>query len=153
MTSLASRRRRRLLWAVPAAAAAAAVFTIAVLEVDEAVNSPDLGTTYTAAGVGRASAASAEVSVAASAAGFSVVLDAHDLPGAGAGRYYAAFLSNSRGVSVPLGSFHARKTGRPITLWSGVDPKEYPTFTVTYQREGEPPEPSEDVVLQGRLTD
>ena len=144
-------RRRRLLWAIPATAVAAVAFTFTVLAVNDYVNRPDRGTTYSAAGTALAPNAGARVSVAPSAAGFSVVIDAHDLPAAAPGSYYAAFLTGPRGV-VPLGSFHARKLGKPITMWSGVDPKDYPTFVVTLQREGGPPGPSDLVVLRGRLS-
>jgi hypothetical protein len=144
-------RRRRLLWAIPAAAVAAVVFTFSVLAVNDYVNRPDRSTTYSAAGTALAPQAGAQVSIAPAAAGFSVIIDAHDLPAAAPGSYYAAFLTGPRGV-VPLGSFHARKLGKPITMWSGVDPKDYPTFTVTLQREGGPPGPSDLVVLRGTLS-
>lgn len=144
-------RWRRLVVAVPLAAAAAVAFTFAVLAVDDAVNAPERGVTYEASGTPLAPQADAEVSVRPSAAGFSVVVDARNLPAAAPGSYYAAFLSGPRGV-VPLGSFHGRKTGKPITMWSGVDPKDYPDFTVTLQREGGPPEPSDQVVLEATLS-
>ena len=115
-------RWRRLAVAVPVAAVAAVAFTFAVLAVDDYVNRPEPGTTYAASGTPLAPRAEADISVAPSAAGFSVVLDARDLPAAAPGSYYAAFLSGPRGV-VPLGSFHARKVGKPITMWSGVDPR------------------------------
>jgi hypothetical protein len=144
-------RWRRLAVAVPVAAVAAVAFTFAVLAVDDLLNRPDPGVTFAVRGTPLAPQAGADVSVAAAAAGFSVVLDAHDLPAAAPGSYYAAFLSGPRGV-VPLGSFHARKVGKPITMWSGVDPEDYPTFTVTLQREGAPPGPSDLVVLTGSLS-
>jgi hypothetical protein len=144
-------RWRRLAISVPVAAAAAVAFTFAVLAVDDAVNAPERGVTYEASGTPLAPEADAEVSVRPSAAGFSVVIDARNLPAAAPGSYYAAFLSGPRGV-VPLGSFHGRKSGNPITMWSGVDPKDYPDFTVTLQREGDPPEPSDQVVLEASLS-
>jgi hypothetical protein len=143
-------RWRRLAWAVPLAAAAAAAFAFAVLAIDDVVSRPDHGTTYTAVGTALAPRAGADVSVATAGAGFSVGLAAHDLPPAAPGSYYAAFLSGPRGV-VPLGSFHNRKAGKPITMWSGVDPKDYPRFTVTLQREGAAPGPSDQIVLTGTL--
>jgi hypothetical protein len=145
-------RWRRLAWAVPVAAAAAAVFTVAVLGVQQALE-PDepVGVTYSAAGTQLAPDASAEVTVAKAAAGFSVVIDVKDLPAAAPGSYYSAWLRGPDGV-VPLGSFHARQVAKPITLWSGVDPARYQTFSVTLQREGAPPTPSGVAVLRGTLS-
>jgi hypothetical protein len=145
-------RWRRLTWAVPVAAAAAAVFTIAVIGVQQALE-PDapVGVTYSAAGTPLAPDATGKVTVAKAAAGFSVVVDVKDLPAAAPGSYYIAWLRGPNGV-VPLGSFHARQIAKPITLWSGVDPKLYPKFSVTLQREGAPPTPSGVTVLRGELT-
>jgi hypothetical protein len=144
-------RWRRLVLAVPIAAVAAAAFTLAVLAVDDYLNRPDQGITYAASGTRLAPNADARISVAPSAAGFAVVLDAHGLPAAAPGSYYAAFLTGPRGL-VALGSFHARAVGQPIRMWSGVDPKDYPRFTVTLQREGGPATPSGLVVLTASLT-
>lgn len=144
-------RWRRLAISGPVAAAAAVAFTFAVLAVDDMVNAPERGVTYEGSGTPLAPEADAEVSVRPSAAGFSVVIDARNLPAAAPGSYYAAFLSGPRGV-VPLGSFHGRRSGNPITMWSGVDPKDYPDFTVTLQREGDSPEPSDQVVLEATLS-
>jgi hypothetical protein len=145
-------RWRRLTWAVPIAAAAAALFTVAVLGVQQALEpGAPVGTTFSAAGTSLAPDAEATVTVAKAAAGFSVVIDARGLPAAADGSYYIAWLRGPTGV-VPIGSFHARAIAKPITLWSGVDPKLYPNFSVTLQREGAPPTPSGVTVLRGQLT-
>lgn len=144
-------RWRRLAVVVPVAAVAAVALTVGVLAMDAAVEQPERGTTSTVAGTLLAPQAAAEVSVTAAAAGFALVVDARELPAAASGSYYAAFLSGPRGV-VPLGSFHGRGVDEPIRLWSGVDPADYPKFTVTLQREGGPVEPSELVVLIGSLS-
>jgi hypothetical protein len=47
------------------------------------------------------------------------------------GRFYQAWLRNAGGALVPIGSFN---DGAQVTLWAGVSPRDYPTFTVT--REG-----------------
>jgi hypothetical protein len=145
-------RWQRLTWAVPMAAAAAAVFTLAVIGVQQVLE-PDApaGVTYSASGTPLAPDASGKVTVAKAAAGFSVVIDVKQLPAAAPGSYYIAWLRGPDGV-VPLGSFHARQIAKPITLWSGVDPALYPTFSVTLQREGAPPTPSGVTVLRGQLT-
>ena len=145
-------RWRRLSWAVPAAAAAAVVISIGAIGADRALrDSTGPGVTYTAEGTPLSAGASAKVTVAAAAGGFSIVVDPHDLTPAARGSYYAAWLKGPRG-SVPLGSFHARTTGEPITLWSGVDPRDYPTFTVTLQQEGRPAVPPGPLVLKAALT-
>jgi hypothetical protein len=144
-------RWQRLRYAVPAAAAAAAVFTVAVLGVQQALEQGEpAGVTYSAFGTRLAPEANGTVTVAKAAAGFSVVIDVHDLPAAEPGSYYIAWLRGPDGV-VPLGSFHARQIAKPITLWSGVDPAQYTRFSVTLQREGAPPTPSGVTVMSGDL--
>jgi anti-sigma factor RsiW len=60
--------------------------------------------------------------------GWRVELDATGLPRLEAGRFYEAWLRNSAGVLVPIGTFNE---GRDVTLWAGVSPKEFPMLTVT----------------------
>ena len=146
------RGRLRLRYAVPLAAAAAAVFTVGVIGVQQALAPEEPGgTTFAAVGTQLAPRATGTVTVSKAAAGFRVVIDVHDLPAAEPGSYYIAWLRGPNGV-VPIGSFHARQIAKPITLWSGVDPADYPRFSVTLQREGAPPTPSGVVVMSGRLT-
>lgn len=149
---LAAARRRRSRWTIPITAVAAVTVTFSVLAVERALEGGPQGESYVAAGTELAPEAGAKVSVASAAAGFSIVIDAHDLPAAAAGSYYVAWLRGPRGI-VPIGSLHARKSGRPITMWSGVDPAAYPQFSLTLQREGEPVStPSRFVVLTANLT-
>jgi len=145
-------RWSRLAWAVPAVAVAAAVFTVAVLLVDRALQpDPPHAEIYTVAGTALAPGATAEVAITPQAAGFVVALTIEGLPAAAPGSYFAAWLSGPRG-DVPIGSFHQRVAGEQIRLWSGVDPDEYPRLVVTLQSEGDPPTPSGPVVLTGALT-
>jgi hypothetical protein len=131
---------------------AAAAFTAGVLAVDRALQpDPPTGEVYAATGTELAPAATAEVSVRQTGSGFSVAVDADRLPPAAPGSYYAAWLRGPQGT-VPLGSFHQREPGKPVALWSGVDPAGYPTFMITLQAEGDPPAPSQLVVLTGSLT-
>jgi hypothetical protein len=143
-----SPRARRWLLAVPAAAAVALVFTVGVLAVERALE--PRGESYSAAGTGLAPAATATVSVLPAPSGFKVSVDAEGLPAAAPGSYYAAWLQGPTGT-VPLGSFHGRKTGAAIALWSGVDPAAYPDFLVTLQAEGDAPMPSGQVVMTATL--
>ncbi|MDG4825744.1 anti-sigma factor [Asanoa sp. WMMD1127] len=145
-------RARRLTWAIPVGALAAAVFTAGVLAVDRALApDPPRGEVYAATGTGLAPGATAEVSVVDTPSGSSIVLEPAGLPAAAPGSYYAAWLKGPKGT-VPIGSFHERRTGVPIELWSGVDVDDYTTLSVTLQAEGDPPTPSGLVVMTASLT-
>ena len=144
-------RWQRLAWAVPAAGLAAAIFTAGVLVTERALAPADPpGTRFTATGTALAVGATATVTISASGSGFVVVVEAAGLPAAAPGSYYAAWLHGPRGV-VPLGSFHQHQAGGPVRLWSGVDPADYATFVVTLQAEGDPPTPSNLVVMTAAL--
>jgi hypothetical protein len=148
-------RWRRLRYAAPLAAAAAVLFTFGVVAVDRTIrDDTPVGQHYTATGslVGGQRPRIDLIVADTGAAGFSVVVQPHDLPGAGAGLYYAAWLHKpgSPDAYVPLGSFHARQVAT-IRLWSGVSPHEYPEFVVTVQRVGQPPTPSDQVVATAML--
>jgi hypothetical protein len=146
-------RRRRLVWAVPAVAAAAAVFAVGVLAADRYLTGLRLGSeTYQASGTELAPDATAEVSVTETGSGFAIVFGPRDLPAAAEGSYYAAWLRGADGVSVPIGSFHGREAGRPIELWSGVDPAGFEALTVTLQQEGAPVLPSGPAVMRAELS-
>jgi hypothetical protein len=136
---------------VAASALAAAVFTAGVLAIDRALQpAPAPHAVYTATGTTLAPQATAKVAVASTGSGFSVAVTADGLPAAAPGSFYAAWLRGPHGT-VPLGSFHQRRSGTPITLWSGVDPADYPTFEVTLQAEGDPTAPSTLVVMTATL--
>lgn len=63
--------------------------------------------------------------------GWRIELDARGLPRLAGGRFYEAWLRNSAGVLVPIGTFNE---GRKVTLWAGVSPTDFPTLTVTRER-------------------
>jgi hypothetical protein len=138
-------RRRRWAAAITAVAAAAVVLAGVVFwpRGDSLPTYPMVGTTL-------ASAATAQAEVEVRSAGVAITLHIKGLPPAKDGTYYAAWVQGPRGV-VPVGSFHWRVGGIPILLWSGVGTAEYPDLFVTVQREGDPPEPSDLVVLRGNL--
>ena len=52
-------------------------------------------------------------------------------PALRSGEYYQAWLKNSAGALVPIGTFSS-SDGR-VTLWSVVSPKDFPTITVTME--------------------
>lgn len=144
-------RIRRLGWALPAAALGAAAFTVLVLGVDRLLApDPPPAEVFVASGTGLAPGATAKVSIVDTPSGVSVIIEPDRLPAAAPGSYYAAWVKGPRG-SVPIGSFHERRTGVPIELWSGVELADYPTLTVTLQAEDAPPTPSGLVVLSASL--
>jgi hypothetical protein len=63
--------------------------------------------------------------------GWRVELNATGLPHLAGGRFYEAWLRNSAGVLVPIGTFNE---GRKVTLWAGVSPKSFTTLTVTREQ-------------------
>ena len=63
--------------------------------------------------------------------GWRIHLTATGLPRLENGRFYEAWLRNTSGVLVPIGTFN---DGRNVTLWAGVSPKDYSTLTVTRER-------------------
>jgi hypothetical protein len=133
-------RWQRLSVALPLAAAAAVLVTLTVLGVQAALR-PGPDAVFVASGAG---GLRADVSVTSKPSGFEITLETDDLPAAPAGSYYAAWLRRGPGPGdvVPIGTFHGRRVGEPIVLWSGVDPADYRTFSVTLQRDGEPPLPN-----------
>jgi anti-sigma-K factor RskA len=95
--------------------------------------------------------ASARAEIRDTPSGFQVELDARDLPPAPTGSYYQAWLKSPAGELVTIGTFHGRDGAEDVVLWSGVDPADYPTLTVTLQPEGAGAESSGRVVLSGSL--
>jgi hypothetical protein len=138
--------RRGFLIAAGSAAAAAAVFAGVVPRIAQQPAREQ----YRLAGTALAPTASATVDVESKSAGDAITLHITGLDPAPAGSYYAGWLTGPTGT-VPVGSFHWRRGGIPIELWSGVDTHEYPNFEITLQRDDQPPAPSGAVVLRGSL--
>lgn len=139
----APRRRTRRLVALAVAAAIALVAGAVTLWPRQDL--PE----FTVAGTALAPQASARVTLEEKSAGVAIRMRITGLKPAPPGAYYAAWLQGPAGV-VPVGTFHWRKGGIPIDLWSGVTADRYPELFVTLQREGAPPGPSDQVVLRGR---
>jgi hypothetical protein len=139
-------RRRRVGWlAAPAAAVIATVIGVAALT----------GTTgnadFTAnlAATAAAPTARASVTITKNQAGFRVLLDAHGLPRLPAGSYYQAWLKDSHGTLVPIGTFSS--SDGHVTLWSGVSPKDYTVMSVTIEAADGDQSSSGDRVLSGEV--
>jgi hypothetical protein len=81
--------------------------------------------------------------------GWQVDLSATGLPHLTNGRYYQAWLKNSAGVLVPIGTFNDAVN---VTLWSGVPVTQFRTLTVTRQEANGNPASSGQRVLIGTIT-
>ncbi len=147
-----ARARARARWfgtAVAAIAATAAAIALVAWPRFQADDVP----TYEVAGTPLAPDARAEVRIERLGTGMAITLDVTGLEPAAEGEYYAGWLLADDGSVVGIGSFHLREPGEPVELWSGVAVDRYPTFAVTRQREGEPPLPSDQMVLRGPVVD
>jgi anti-sigma-K factor RskA len=111
------------------AAAAIAAIVVATVLVTRGGTSPDYEAQLRATGSAPGAHASADIT--RNDAGFRTTLDARRLPALRAGEYYQAWLKNSAGTLVPIGTFSS-SDGR-VTLWSGISPKDFPTLTVTIE--------------------
>jgi hypothetical protein len=123
-----SRRLRIALGAVAAAAAIIVVVGIVVATQDSAQSR------YEAAlsGTPLAPDARGSAGIVKEDAGYRVTLDAHGLPRLPAGSFYQAWLKDPRGTLVPIGTFSS--SNGKVTLWSGVSPDRFTSFTVTIER-------------------
>jgi hypothetical protein len=75
--------------------------------------------------------ASGDATLTKTSSGWRIHLDARGLPRLADGRFYEAWLRNSAGVLVPVGTFNE---GRNVTLWAGVTPVSFTVLTITRER-------------------
>jgi hypothetical protein len=80
--------------------------------------------------------------------GWRIDVSATGLPRLDGGRFYEAWLKNTAGVLVPVGTFN---DGRNVTLWAGVSPKDFTTLTVTRERADGDQASSGEKVLVGAV--
>jgi hypothetical protein len=78
--------------------------------------------------------------------GWRIELSATGLPHLAGGRYYQAWLKNSAGILVPVGTFN---DARNVTLWSGAPVTQFRAFSVTEQLANGNPASSGRRVLVG----
>jgi Anti-sigma-K factor rskA len=95
-----------------------------------------------------AQGASGQATLKKTASGWRIQLDARGLPRLANGRFYEAWLRNADGVLVPIGTFNS---GRDVTLWAGVSPKQFRTLSVTRERADSVQVSSGEKVLVGTL--
>jgi anti-sigma-K factor RskA len=92
--------------------------------------------------------ASGDATLTKTSSGWRIELDATELPRLENGRYYQAWLRNTAGVLVPIGTFNE---GRKVTLWAGVRPTDFTTFSVTRERADGDQSSSGEKVLVGTI--
>jgi hypothetical protein len=125
----ASRSRRLVLTGVAAAAVAVAAFAVGLAVFDSGTTGEQFHAAL--APTDLAPGASGEATLAKTSSGWRIELDAAGLPRLEGGRFYEAWLRNSEGVLVPIGTFNE---SQKVTLWAGVSPKDFPTLTVTREQ-------------------
>jgi hypothetical protein len=145
--------RRRWRWSRPAyalggLAAAAVVAAIAVVLATNNSSPPPKQFAMIVSGTGLAPDAKGSATLTKTESGWRIELAATGLPHLAGGRYYEAWLKSGAGTLVPVGTFN---DARNVTLWAGVPPPEYPSFTVTRQRAGASPASSGERVLTGAI--
>ncbi|MGX7826546.1 anti-sigma factor [Actinokineospora sp. 24-640] len=153
--SLRDRRARRgsggriTAWAAGLAVAAAAVGVGGYAAGGGFAPGPD--SAFALSGTDNAPGATAAGALRHTPSGLEIELDVENLAPAPEGAYYQAWLKGAEGT-VTIGTFHARRGGEDIVLWSGVeDVTRYETVTVTLQQEGGGPSSSGLVVLVGSV--
>ena len=92
--------------------------------------------------------ASGAATLTRTSSGWRIELDATGLPRLDGGRFYQAWLRNSAGVLVPIGTFNE---SRDVTLWAGVSPQDFATLTVTRERADDDQASSGERVLVGTV--
>ena len=124
----AARRR----WARPGilVAAAAAVIAVALTGVLllRDTGTPQRRFDVALSATELAPGASGDASMVKTDSGWEIHLQATGLPRLDNGAFYQAWLRNADGVLVPIGSFNE---GTDVTLWAGVSPETFSTFTIT----------------------
>lgn len=84
-------------------------------------------------------------------AGWEIRVELADLPPAEAGSYYEGWVWSDEGEGVSIGTFHLRNANKAVTLWAGVDVKDYPSIWISLQQEGEGNSVSDEIVMRGRF--
>jgi anti-sigma-K factor RskA len=116
-----------------ALAGAVAVAALAVVLVVAVVRSGSSAQRFHAAlaPTGLVPGATGKATLTKTTSGWRINLHATGLPRLDSGRFYQAWLRNSAGTLVPIGTFNE---GRKVTLWAGVPPQQFTTLTVTRER-------------------
>jgi anti-sigma-K factor RskA len=100
------------------------------------------------AATGLAPGATGNAALTKTSSGWRIELNATGLPRLEAGRFYEAWLRDTAGVLVPIGTFNE---GRNVILWAGVSPTEFPILTVTREQADGDQASSGEKVLVGTV--
>jgi len=122
------RTPRRLALAGGAAAAVAAAAIVL------AVSGAGSHSTHLHAALGPtalAPQARGDATLTKTSSGWRIQLEATGLPRLAGGRFYEAWLRDTHGVLVPIGTFNE---GQSVTLWAGVSPASFTALTVTREQ-------------------
>jgi anti-sigma-K factor RskA len=92
--------------------------------------------------------AGGDATLTKTSSGWRIELDATGLPRLENGRYYQAWLRNTSGVLVSIGTFNE---GQRVTLWAGVPPTDFTTLSVTRERADGDQSSSGEKVLVGTV--
>jgi Anti-sigma-K factor rskA, C-terminal len=144
--ALGQRRRPRATGLVLIGAAAAAVAAVAIGSAVFASGTSGERFYAALAATDLAPGAGGEATFTKTTSGWRIELDATGLPRLENGRFYQAWLRNSAGVLVPIGTFNET---RNVTLWAGVSPEEFGTLTVTREQADDDQASSGERVLVG----
>jgi hypothetical protein len=145
-TSRARRRRRSLLAAGAPALVAVLALLLALFVVDSHPAHERFAATLSPTAL--AAGARGYATLTMTSAGWRIELDATGLPRISGRRFYEAWLRNSGGVLVPIGTFNEP---RKVTLWAGVSPRDFATLTVTREQADGDQSSSGIKVLSGEL--
>lgn len=146
---IARRRSRRLTYSLLGLAAAVLLAVGIALPLTNNGTDNSVVFAATLTGTPLAPRASGQVTLTQTTSGWRIHLTATGLPRRAGSGYYEAWLKNSAGVLVPIGTFNQ---ATDVTLWAGVPPTSFATLTVTRQQANGDPASSGQVVLVGVTT-
>jgi len=112
------------------ATAAAAIAVALVIAIGSGGGTQPLQFAMVVSGTSLAPDAHGNATLTKTESGWRIELAATGLPHLANGRYYQAWLKNSAGILVPVGTFNDAKQ---VTLWSGAPVTQFRMFSVTEQ--------------------
>lgn len=144
--SLGAGWRRRPVLALGGFAAAAAAIVVALVIALNTNSAKPLQFAMVVSGTPLAPAAHGSATLTKTESGWRIELKATGLPHLAGGRYYQAWLKNSSGILVPVGTFNDAQN---VILWSGAPVTQFRAFSVTRQLANGDPTSSGQRVLVG----
>lgn len=139
-------RVRRPALALGGLATAAAAIAVALVIALSGNSAKPLRFAMVVSGTALAPGAHGNATLTKTESGWQIKLSATGLPHLANGRYYQAWLKNSAGILVPVGTFN---DAQKVTLWSGAPVTQFRMFSVTRQVANGNPASSGQRVLVG----